>query len=488
MTITGKALLGVFLLCFGVAGPAWAQSAVTGSEDAARIARMEQRLPPAVVVRGVDAPAAPSLAQAMAEAGVPGLSVTVIRDGRVVWSRQYGVSRIGGPAVAGETRFQAGSISKSITALGAITLVETGAVSLDEDVNTRLSGWRLPIDETATGAPVTLASLLSHTAGTTVHAFPGYRTDADIPTLRQVLDGAPPANTAPVRVTTRPGETWRYSGGGYQVVQQLIEDVTGRPFQDWMNERIFVPTGMTHSGYEQRLAAAQTDHAFGHDGRGTLVEGGPYIYPEQAAAGLWTTPDDLALALIRVQRALSGVEGEIAQAGARRMLAEVKPGHALGFDVGRSLDDRWFSKSGDTQGFGAFMVAFESGDGAVVMANGANGAALAQDVVRAIAVVYDWDAFKSRERTAVALNEGQMSRLEGRYRYRNTGEFSVRVVDGRLTLSSPGEEPELAYAASANELFGLSQDATFVFESANGPARRGYIQLGTARLAFEKIE
>lgn len=473
------AIATAVLLSLAVQGPASAQSA-----DEVRIGRVEARLPPAVVLRGKE-PAGRSLAEAMSDLGVPGVSVAFVRDGEVVWKRQYGEAVADGATVGPETRFQAGSISKAIAALGAMALVDTGALSLDEDVNDRLTSWRLPVDAGADGAPVTLNALLSHTAGTTVRGFPGYRMDAPVPTLRQVLDGVPPANTEPVRVTTPPGAEWRYSGGGYEVVQQLIEDVTGAPFSDWMAARVFRPLGMTHSGYGREQGG---DHAQAHDSQGRPVEGGPFLYPEYAAAGLWSTPADLAQALGSIQRALSGADGDAARERARRMLREVKPGRALGFDVGGAGDRRWFSKGGDTEGFGAFMVAFESGDGVVVMANGANGPVLAQDVVRGIAAAWGWEAFGPRERTAVPLTQAQRSRLEGRYRYRDTGEFTVRLVDGRLTLASPGEDPEAAYAASPDELFGLTQDAAFHFDPGDGPARGGHIQLGQTRLPFQRID
>lgn len=473
------AIAAAMLLPLILSQPATAQSA-----DIDRIARMERDLPPAVVLRGVASPGR-SLAEAMSEQGVPGVSIAFIRNGQVVWTRQYGVTTAGGAPVGPDTRFQAGSISKAITALGVMALVDGGALSLDEAVNTRLETWRLPVDDAAWEGSVTLAALLSHTAGTTVRGFPGYPVGEPVPTLRQVLDGAPPANTEAVRVTARPGAEWRYSGGGYEVIQQLIEDVTDTAFAPWMDAQLFQPLGMTHSGYEH---GATGDHARAHDGRGRPLAGGPYIYPEQAAAGLWTTPGDLALALGDVQRALSGDDGETARLRARRMLDEVKPGRALGFDVGGADGRRWFSKGGDTQGFGAFMVAFESGDGVVVMANGANGPVLAQDVVRGIAAAWNWDAFKPRERTAVPLDSAQSARLEGRYRYRDTGEFTVRRVEGRLTLGSPGEDPEPAYAASPDELFGLGQDAAFHFDPGDGPARSGYIQLGQTRLPFRRID
>jgi CubicO group peptidase (beta-lactamase class C family) len=455
-------------------------------DESARIARIEANLPQAVVIQGQPAQGQ-SLAAAMEEMGVPGVSVAMIRNGRVAWTRQYGVTERGGVAINAETRFQAGSVSKPVAALGAFALVQSGAVSLDEDVNARLTSWRAPFADGVRGT-VTLGALLSHTAGVNVPGFPGYRTDAQVPSLRHVLNGAAPANTEAIRVVNAPGERWGYSGGGYEIAQVLIEDVSREPFSVWMSSRVFAPLGMTHSGYEQRLSDAQRrDHAMAHDASGGLVGAGPHIYPEQAAAGLWTTPSDLALALISIQEALAGERGGEAQTLARRMLAEVKPGRAMGFDVGGASGARWFSKSGDTEGFGAFVVAYENGDGAVVMANGASGPALAKDIVRAVAAEYGWPDFGARERVAVSLDAPQMARLAGRYRYR-AGEFTVHLENGALSISSPGDEADATFAASADEVFVLTEDVSFVFDASTGPAQAGHIQIGLTQLPFQRVE
>jgi CubicO group peptidase (beta-lactamase class C family) len=345
----------------------------------------------------------------------------------------------------------------------------------------------VPFDPGVTGT-VTLGGLLSHTAGVNVPGFPGYRTDAAAPSLRQVLDGAAPANTQAVRVVSRPGERWAYSGGGYEIAQQLIEDVSRQRFEEVMAARVFAPLGMRHSGYEQRLSEAdRRTHALAHSPAGAPVEAGPHIYPEQAAAGLWSTPSDLALALISVQQSLNGSRGAQAQAQTERMLAEIMPGRAMGFDVGGTEGARWFSKGGDTEGYAAFVIAYENGDGAVVMTNGASGPALVQGVIRAMAAAYGWPDFASRERAAVTLDAPVMARLAGRYRYR-AGEFSVHVEGGVISISSPGDEPEAAFAASANELFVLSQDVSFVFAPSDSAVQAGHIQLGLTELPFQRIE
>jgi CubicO group peptidase (beta-lactamase class C family) len=245
---------------------------------------------------------------------------------------------------------------------------------------------------------------------------------------------------------------------------------------------------MTHSGYERQLSETDhRDHALAHDASGAPIVGGPHIYPEQAAAGLWSTPTDIARALTWVQAALAGEHGAETLALMRHMLTATPPSRGMGFDVGGGDGARWFSKSGDTEGFGAFAVAYENGEGAVVMANGQSGPALARDVVRAIASAYGWPDFGPRMRTAVELSEDQMARIVGRYRYR-AGEFTVRTENGALSLSSPGDEPEPAFAASTNEIFVLSEDASFVFDASHGSAQGGWILIGVSELPFQRVD
>ena len=226
---------------------------------------------------------------------VAGLSLAIIQDGKIVKARGYGVTeRSGDSPVTTATLFQAGSISKSVSALGALRLVEQSKLALDEDVNARLVTWKVPVNEFTKEKKVTLRGLLSHTAGLTVHGFPGYATDDPVPTVVQILDGAKPANTKPIRVDFVPGSQWRYSGGGYTVMQQMIVDVTGAPFPRFMREAVLGPLAMKDSTFEQPLPAGTAKQtASGHVGDRSPVKGRWHIYPEMAAAGLWTTPSDL---------------------------------------------------------------------------------------------------------------------------------------------------------------------------------------------------
>jgi CubicO group peptidase (beta-lactamase class C family) len=227
---------------------------------------------------------------------IPGLSVTIINDFKIASARAFGVTEAGGTTpVSTRTLFQAGSISKPVAAVGALNLVEQRKLSLDDDVNRKLRSWKVPENEFTKEQKVTLRRILSHSAGLTVHGFPGYAVDQPLPTLTQILNGEKPANTPPVRVDFVPGTRWRYSGGAVLIEQQLMIDVTGKPFPQLMREIVFSKIGMNDSTYEQPLPRARAaTAATGTYANGKAVAGRWHVYPEMAAAGLWTTPSDLA--------------------------------------------------------------------------------------------------------------------------------------------------------------------------------------------------
>src|SRR6476660_2964002 len=178
----------------------------------------------------------------MTQRHIRGLSLAIIKDGKIVVARGYGmVDDVSKKPVTTSTLFQAGSISKPVSALGTLHLVEAGTLSLDEDVNAKLTSWKVPENRFTATEKVTLRRLLSHSAGMTVHGFPGYDRADRLPTLVQVLDGAPPANTPAIRVDTTPGAIWRYSGGGFTVMQQMMIDVTGQPFPRYMQQTVLAP-------------------------------------------------------------------------------------------------------------------------------------------------------------------------------------------------------------------------------------------------------
>lgn len=423
----------------------------------AGIARVEHGLRAPVALAGEPA-ATRTLAAEMQRLHVPGVSIALIRNGKIAWTRGYGVAYQGGPAVTPETLFQAASISKPVTAMAALHLAERGELDLDADINSVLASWKLPPGPD--NATATARQLLSHTAGTGVSGFPGYAADKPVPTLVQVLDGAAPANTKPVRIAAAPGTAWRYSGGGYAVVQQALVDRTHQPFDALLATTVLAPAGMKDSRFDQPLPAHLLARAaLPHDGDGKPVAGGPHTYPELAAAGLWTTPADLARFALDLQRSLQGGKGVLSQHMARTMLTPVKNGYGLGVNVegeGRALS---FAHGGSNMGYQNTLFAYANhGDGAVVMTNGANGAELANSVLRALAAEYKWPSQQPAVRKAIALDAAAQDKLAGRYVVPGLGDFTIARRDGKLMVTLRGGAWEPLYAAAPDVLFVLSRE------------------------------
>ena len=390
----GSRLLHRLLLAAALAAlaPAASMSAFQSSEELeARIRRVEGGLVPA----GTPAEsAAAALTERMAHYRVPAVSVAVIQGGRIEWAKAYGFADSARAApVTPRTLFQAASISKPVAAMAALRLVEEDVLELDEDVNQKLVMWKVPENEFTRERKVTLRRILSHSAGLTVHGFPGYTIDSRIPSLVQVLRGEPPANTPPVLVDSEPGSRWRYSGGGFCVLQQLIADVTGKPFARFMRDTVLQRLGMNDSTYEQPLPPGLSERAAaGHDKEGRPVEGRWHIYPEMAAAGLWTTPSDLARFAIELQEACAGRSHKVlSQDTAQEMLTAQSGRSGLGIMVEGSGPSAFFLHGGSNRGFRCTLIAtVHGGKGAVVMTNSDNGAELAGEIVRSVAREYAW--------------------------------------------------------------------------------------------------
>ena len=182
---------------------------------------------------------------------VPGLSIAIINNGKIEWEKAYNVTSKN--KVTTKTLFQAGSISKPISAVVALSLVEKNQINLDQNVNNILITWKVPDNEYTEIEKVTLRRLLSHTAGLTVHGFEGYSSSLekkDLPTIIQTLNGENPANNPPVEPNNIPGEDFSYSGGGYVVAQKILKDITQDNFSNLANEIVFKPLKMKSSTYE----------------------------------------------------------------------------------------------------------------------------------------------------------------------------------------------------------------------------------------------
>lgn len=357
------------------------------------IARVEAGLLPRTAAETPQAPW--SLAERMAFYKVPGVSIAVIKDGRIAWAKGYGVLETGKETpVNADTIFQAGSISKPAAAIAALRMVEQGKLSLDAPVNDFLKSWKLPDNDFTRVQPVTLRGIMSHGAGLTVHGFPGYAAAAPVPTVPQVLDGTPPANTAAVRVNKRPGESWRYSGGGYTIMQLAMMDVSGESFPALTDALVLKPAGMMRSSYVNPLPPAnRANAATAHRRDGAAVPGHSHTYPEMAAAGLWSTPSDLARLALSVVGSARGDTGALLGAGTTREMLTVQMGtYGLGFDLNTGGDGQVFSHGGVDEGFEAFLFAYADGHGgAAIMTNAQGGTRLVNEIMVSLANAYGWE-------------------------------------------------------------------------------------------------
>lgn len=472
---------------FGSGCVAHNQSVLPDAED--RIRRVESGLLTHNIVRG-ESPLPLTIDERLRFYHVPGVSVAVINNGRLEWARAWGEAQFGtGIPVDTSTLFQAASISKPVTAAGALQLVERGALQLDEDVNRWLRSWKVPESEFTAVEKVTLRRLLSHSAGTTVSGFPGYAAGAAVPSLVPLLNGEPPANTGAVRVDTVPGSRFRYSGGGTSVVQLLITDVTGRPFPEFMERQVLDPAGMHHSVFAQPLPTERLHKAAaGHRRDGAPIPGMFHTYPEMAAAGLWSTPSDLARFAIEIQRALAGDSGRILPPEmARRMVTPQAGNYGLGFWIEGAGDSLWFSHGGSNAGFRSNLVASgQRGSGAVVMTNGDRGSDLADEILRSIAREYGWNIFKPNERDAASLGHGALAEFVGTYYAPWRGKedafaLDIRLDDGgvlRATLPLTGWSERMLRPSSPTSFFFLDNRGELTFERDETGAVRAVVLSG----------
>ena len=327
---------------------------------------------------------------------VPGVSTAVVRDFQIQWTKTYGVADVlSGTPVTPETRFQAASISKPVTAFAVLRAVDAGKLSLDENVNKYLKTWKVPDNEYTHGG-VTLRALLSHTSGTgDGFGFPGYNPSAPTPTLEQILEGKPPSNVGPVLWERPPFTAQKYSGGGIVIEQLVIQDVYGEPFAEIMQEQVLGPVGMTNSTYEQPLPAAKDKTAArAHDQSGKAMDAKWHVYPEQAAAGLWTTPTDLAKLGIELQKALRGESKLLSHATALEMVAPVGTGpFAVGFEIEKRGEGWYFMHSGGNWGFRSDLMMHRlKGYGVAVMANSDSGGRIINEIESRLASAANWDS------------------------------------------------------------------------------------------------
>ncbi len=466
--------------------------AAQNMDPSAEIHSIENGLQPLFQIRGGTFKTF-NLMDRMEHYKVPGVSIAVVENNQLRWAKGYGIANtdLGSP-VTNETLFQAGSISKPIAALAVLKLFQDDLVDLDQDVNHYLKDWKIPDNRFTENEKVTMRRLLTHSAGMTVHGFPGYSQKDNFPSISEVLDGK--GNTDPIRVDTIPGSIWRYSGGGYTVMEKVVEDITGKPLEVYMSESILAPLEMVRSTYQQPLGTEHHSEASAaYDGNGQILEGYWHNYPEQAAAGLWTTPTDLAKYCIEVQQVLAGKKTALLT---RETIEEMLTKHMNNWGLGPSLqgddDLLQFGHGGKNAGFTNDFRAFAyQGRAVIVMTSGDNGSRLIGEILRSVSHFYDWGMSQSEVVEIATISSSRLDSLAGRYQLDfmvpDIGKYIVelKVQDDGLFVNDPNNgDTNLLRPVGDGQFIDLDTGDRVQFEIANDIIGL----LWNNRFQFNKIE
>lgn len=328
-----------------------------------------------------------TLIERMAFYEVNAVSIAVIKDYKVEWTKAYGYADVKEKkAATTQTLFQAASISKSLNSLAILKLVEEEKLGLDDDINNYLKNWKFPYDSISIGKKISIANLLSHKAGLSVGGFEGYKKGADLPSTIEILDGLKPSNSNAVRSVFEPNTRFQYSGGGTTVTQLILENTTGKEYEDYMLENVLTPLEMSNSSFNQPPAKGKEKFLATGYNNNKEVEGKYHVYPEKAAAGLWTNPTDLANYIIETQLSLLGKSNKILS----KEMSIKRLDNQYGVFTNEFNDVKYFGHSGGNEGFVCHYVgSFEDGNGLVVMTNGRNSKML-EEIVNSIASLNNW--------------------------------------------------------------------------------------------------
>jgi CubicO group peptidase (beta-lactamase class C family) len=429
-----------------------------------------------------------SLADLMETLHVPGVSVAVIHDFEIHWAKGYGIADVEtGAPVDTETMFQAGSISKPVAAMGALKAVQDGVFGLDDDINDILASWELDTGAFTRERPVTPRSLMSHTSGLgDGFGFPGYDPAGPIPSVIQIFEGRPPSNTRKLFMERPPMTLMEYSGGGAVLMQQALADARGKPFAQILRDDVLVPIGMDDSTYENPLPPERDRNAArAHDGQGRSQGAKWHVYPEMAAAGLWTTASDLARFAIEVQKSAVGESNKVlSRETVLQMLTPVGVGDfAVGFQIQKLGQGWYFSHSGSDWGFQANLVAHKlHGYGYAIMTNSDQGFAVMQELGRRIERAYAWDSIAAPaprgydpppDFEAIELPADVLEDYVGSYQVNDEVALTLELRNGVLVAVAEGQPPAELFAAEIDHFFLRVAPVEVLFERDDAGAVSG---------------
>lgn len=446
----------------------------------ARISRVVNGLLPPFVMVG-EPVSLMKLTDRMNHHGTPGVSVAVINNYRVDWIKHYGFAdKEQQRPINDQTIYQAGSISKPMTAFLVMKLVQQGKLEPDRNVNNYLRAWKVPDSKLTKDSFVTIRKILNHTAGFLPYDLPGSHPDSVAPTLVQVLNGEPPAHNPPVQVAYVPGTKTEYTGAGYIILQQLLVDLFHKPFSEIMQKEIFQPLGMQFSTFENpiRNRALYNEAAAGYQ-RGVKVDAKDYTKAMQASGGLWSNVHDLAIWVIEIQKSLLGKGKILNKKMAALMLqrtgvGDSLKGFTLGFNVNRQGSFLRFNFGGYTDGFRSEMVCFANGQGFVVLTNG-NSQVLLRELTKAVATEYGWldPQYIPIQRKLIQVPADVLQLYVDEYEFpegRNPRVSKIELRDGKLYFEG------IELLAEGNNRFFGAGESTIIFQTNEAGKATGLTQ------------
>ena len=407
-----------------------------------------------------------NIEERMQELNIPGLSIAVLNNGVIEWAKGYGIAdSLENRKVTPQTLFQAGSISKPIAATRALQLAEEGLIDLDLNVNTYLSSWKLPDNEFTEKEKVTTRRILNHTAGLTIGGFIGYKKGDTIPSIPEILDGK--GNTDPVRVYKEPGKSWRYSGGGYTIMQHMLTDIEQKQFPELMWHSVLHPLGMTSSTYENPLPEKyHSIAATGYNYDGTQVEGKWWSYPEMAAAGLWTTPSELILWAKEIQQIVQTQKDGLLQA---KTINEMLTPNEDDQGLGPYVLDLTFGHGGADEGFRADLLVWkETPNAVVIMVNSQKGNVIIKEILLGLVQEYGLPGYTPTKRVFKEQSQEQLKRFAGKYDFLEYGQVDIVVKNDGLEFSGDlAAEPVFFWPESNSTFFSKSSGQRINFTLEN---------------------
>ena len=396
------------------------------------------------------------LSERMAYYKVPGVSISVIDNFKIEWTKEYGITQISSQnSVTFETIFQATSISQAVTASGVLALIAQEKMGLDVNINDYLQSWTIPDNQFTQKDKVTIRRLLSRSSGLVPLEYEGVESIENKPSLKQLLNGEKTENP-PVYVANIPGTELEYSEAGFAILENLLEDLSGQSFADFMTEVILAPLKMERSSFADFLPEQLfIDAAFGHNREGFPIKGKGHIYPVAAANGLWTTPSDLAIFTIELMSAALGRSQNVFDPELARSMLSVHIGNqGLGLFIADEGDNLHFYIRGKNKGFSCFLVGYPvKGQGVVIMTNSENGEYLIDEILRAVSEAYNWPHFLPEIKKYLRLDPQVYQLYEGLYEVNPEYQLSVSFEDYYLIIQPSGQKATRFFVENATTFF-----------------------------------